>query len=146
MWKMRSSFAHIYCSFQSLLDELRKKVVDGAKETADTRQLIKVLRLSSVYVLSLLIVIVIVFLMMSTIIMIMAMIWLFLQEFQGELQNMRTWTLQVKNINNSIHHFSCWMIIDGQDIHILFPQTTSGDNWESYSRPWQDGLKGTKNG
>ena len=43
-----------YCSFQSLLDELRKKVVDGAKETADTRQLIKVLRWSSVYVLSLL--------------------------------------------------------------------------------------------
>jgi len=42
---------------ESLLGELRKKVVDGAKETADTRQLI--------------------------------------QEFRGELQNMRTWTLQV---------------------------------------------------
>ena len=27
---------------QSLLGELRKKVVDGAKETADTRQLIQV--------------------------------------------------------------------------------------------------------
>merc|ERR1712212_1196380 len=42
---------------ESLLGELRKRVVDGAKETADTRQLI--------------------------------------QEFRGELQNMRTWTLQV---------------------------------------------------
>ena len=71
--------------------------------------------------------------------MMMAMIWLFFQEFQGELQNMRTWTLQVKNLNNSIHHLGCWMAIDDWEIHILFPQTTSGDNWESYSRPWQDG-------
>ena len=32
----------INIGLQSLLGELRKKVVDGAKETADTRQLIRV--------------------------------------------------------------------------------------------------------